>query len=178
MQKQKASTAKIIYMALKKQGQHLHLSCSLIFLLSFVSHSQNIEWLSSAFQTAISLQFNVYETCSYLQEAVDTMVCSSYFTRGRAVNKTTILHIMPTMTAQASVILKPVNSAWSELRTVFMLTHLCGQSSCSSVFSSNVITRAGGGGRVNENGMDPIEASLPLGIGEAALPLTVSQLAQ
>lgn len=33
-------------------------------------------------------------------------------------------------------------------------------------------------GRVNENGMDPIEASLPLGIGEAALPLTVSQLAQ
>ena len=67
------------------------------------------------------------------------------------------------------------------ISAVFVLMHLCGQSSCSLVFSSNVITRAGGEeGRVNENGMGPIEASpsLPLGIGRAALPLTVSHLAQ
>lgn len=48
----------------------------------------------------------------------------------------------------------------SVLRAVFMPVHLFGQSSCSSAFSSNVITRGGGVG-VNENGMDPIEAFLP-----------------
>lgn len=105
MQKQKAGTAKIIYMPLKKQGQHLHLSCSLIFLLSFVSHSRNIEWLSSAFEKAflyLLQQFPYSSKCMkhfYIQEAVDTMVRSSYFTRGHAVNKTTILHML-TMTAQ------------------------------------------------------------------------------
>lgn len=57
--------------------------------------------------------------------------------------------------------LSTTDNACSVLRAVFVLMHLCGQSSCSSVFSSsNVITRAGGEeGRVNENGMGPIEAS-------------------
>lgn len=43
----------------------------------------------------------------------------------------------------ATIFLNPSNNACSVLRAVFALMHLCGQSSCSSVLSSNVITRGG-----------------------------------